>query len=522
MAYTVSPPTSNTGEGLATMSEDLVHFLWQKGCDTYEEDQDFFSQFEGTGSDSPIQVKTETSKGAGQTIIFPIRSGFYKEFKRSGYFEEADDYETLKVASQELEVGWFRKACRWDERAEEHMGMRGELFGEVPQMLGASLGRFKTEQMAMCMRYMAGTRNYVLPLGVNSIDELTKDHTLSGEMVTHATTKLKVMNGRPATIGTNGRNKIKSYIVVPLTEALMSLELDYSFMSQYEAADVRGDANYIFAGGFHKLRSHSIVEWNTVEHDGDGAIGTPWNPKARLGASSADGGSTIVQTANATIGAGTSALRIYGGGHGTYNEAQTLYFKWFPLWEYPFYNGSDIGDGSIYSTEAANFYLVIHNDGVPSAAGGDANKWGFYRVSANATTLTSAGGYLTIDRRLGSTASGSRVTQLGYVTWDSDVNTDQHPRGAFMFLANARALPYFRTAVMGSAFARRGFGKHRNTRGDDKKEAGFISEVFIKSVFGQHIAHDRLGQYPGFVLMTHTGQYPGIDTTNATLAETIA
>ena len=59
---------------------DTVRILWQKGVDMFEQNADFFQQFEG-GADAPIQTKTELSKGAGQTMIFTLMSGFYNEPK---------------------------------------------------------------------------------------------------------------------------------------------------------------------------------------------------------------------------------------------------------------------------------------------------------------------------------------------------------------------------------------------------------------------------------------------------------
>jgi hypothetical protein len=476
--------------------------MWQRGCDVFMANADFFSEFEG-GMDAPVAVKNDFKAGAGATLIFTTKSTLGSEPKRANAtFDQATDFETFDVGTDRLTVDWFRHAVRWNERTEHQLGMVGELYNDVPEMLGDWLGRVKCEQMAMMFRELGNPENYMLPLGISSVDGITADYTLDYTLAMHATSRLKLMNGTPAAIGTLGRNKIKKYVIVPLTESLLSLETDPDYLRQMESADVRGDANFIFAGGFHNLRSHAVKEWNVVEHDGNYALGCPFFPKNLLG--------EAITQAN-------TAQAIYAGEDTSGGQrANTKYFKWFPGYNYEWISGDTLSDHKTVADDFP-FYLVIHNNGTESTNGaGDAYKWGFYRISAN------NGITLTMDKRLRAAASGIAVTQLGYVTWNSSVNTDRHPVNSLMFLANARGLPLFNTLILGAHAARRGYGKYKNKRGDESHEDDFIQEVFVKSVFGQGLRKDRKDRYPGFMMLTHTGTVPGYDTTNAVLADTIA
>ena len=188
-----------------------------------------------------------------------------------------------------------------------------------------------------------------------------------------------------------------------------------------------------------------------------------------------------------------------------FNRCLIRFFVDFPRLAYTFCNGDTISaTASTHQLNADNkFYVVIVN---PSTSDVDASirgKWGMYRISAN------DGNELTPDLKLGAAISGIAHTTVGGVRYDADLNTDVHPSGSLVYLANQYGKPLFRTVGLAKRATRRGYGKFRNLRLTDKQEGGYIREVYIASIFGQKPVADRRDRFPGVIVLHHTGKYPG-------------
>ncbi|MFT3992451.1 MAG: hypothetical protein QM680_13685 [Luteolibacter sp.] len=218
-----------------------------------------------------------------------------------------------------------------------------------------------------------------------------------------------------------------------------------------------------------------------------GAIGSFLNPKAQLGVA---------------IAAGTTAIDITGGGSAT-NAAITkkMYFKYFPGFAYKF------SATQTYSPVSETRYLLIVN---PSNAAVDPGKVGMY-----AYTTGNNGNKITITARLGSAASGVRVTTLGDVVWNTGSwlgrHTDVHPSNALIIPCNSKGVPIGDTLMLGRMAAMRGYGKYRGHRSQDSREGGFVTQRFITSVFGQVIRKDRLGRHPAVMRLRHAITYPHLN-----------
>lgn len=487
----VTYQSPNTGDTLATMSPGAVRKLWQKGVDIFEQSSDFFTEMEGPSKRSVIQTKTDTSKGKGQKITFTVLSGFYSEGKTGEQlFETQDDFEEALISDYEMEVDFLRNATRWTERTEEYMGMRGELVGGLPEELGKWLGRMKTERLFMMFNHKGATGNYIFANGKASADALVAADVLDYDEIVAMNTQMKRLGGKPAIAGKmkNGM-PIFRQCVVATTDALYSLELDSNYKQILREAGNRGEGNYIFQGGYTDVRGNIIKEYNPIDHDGEGAIGSPLNPKAELGEA---------------ITAANTAPTIKGGGNATAAaKTKVKYFKWFPNYAYTFQPDDILSVAS----SPDPFYILIVN---PPDGSANANKIGMYECTIN------NGNTLTVTKRLrAAAASGTAaVTTIGDVTWDTGVwsgfHTDSHPAGATILLCNKKGQPIGRTLMLGAAAAMRGYGKYRNRRSEEKHEGGFVKDVFITSVFGQEPRQDRRGRCPGFMHLTHAVQYAGL------------
>lgn len=469
-----------TGDRLAALAPGAVRELWKKGVEVWEQTSDFFAEMEGRGAMSIIQTETDTSKGAGQKITFTNKSGLYGEAHMGDeLFNDSRHFEELRLGTNELLVDWFRHSVRYTERSEEKMGMRGEITDGLPEDLGQWAGRLKTENQFMLFRERVPDEN-----------RFTLSGALSWNGIVEYAQMMKRWGAPPARIGkdTAGR-PVRGYCVVACSDALTSLEYDSTFMQALREAGTRGPVNSIFSGGYTHVRGHVIKEYEAIEHDGYGAIGSPLNPMARLGA---------VRTAVTT----NAPDYIYGGGSDyDANDILVKPMKWFPNFGFRFLAGDALSGGS------TPFYVAVVN---PPMALTDPGKFGLYKVTSNdgvKLTITEA-----LAASTGSASGGgaAKVTTLGGVTWDGDKHTNNHPVDALVVEVNSDAKALFTSLILSAACARRGYGKYRNRRTTQDHEGGFIRDVYFNTVFGNALRSNRKGRVPGVVRMKHTGRYAGL------------
>ena len=480
-----NPP--NTGAVLSAMNAASIRALWQKTVDMFDQSEDFFADFEGSGKSSPIVVKTDLEKGGGQKITITNRAGYYGEGKSGdALFETTTDYEEDQISSYTLEVDFLRNATSMNDRTEEVMGMRGELMDGSAAELGKWMGREKTWRMMMMFREKGGSGNLVLAGGRLAESELGSADGLSYDEIISARSQLEPMGGRPAMVGKDAAgNDINRYLVVGTTPGLYSLEVDPDYKDALKEAGGSGSSNPLFKGGFVDVGGNVIKKFNPIDHDGAGAVGSPFNPRAFLGTA---------------VTAGTAAFNVTGGGSAA-NAAKTAkkYFKFFSGYAFEFL------PSDIMTADTAEKYFLIVNP--KTGAGGD-GKIGMYAYT------THNGNLITITKRLGSATSGVRNTTVGSVVWDTGVwngkHTDAHPIGATIVYCNAKGVPIGDSLVLGSSAALRGYGKHRNRRTEDHLNGDFVHVRYITSVFGQSLRKDVLGRAPGFIRLRHAVYYPGL------------
>ena len=483
MSYDINSP--NTGTSLAAMSPNSVRKLWHQGVLLAEQSEDFFQQMEASSDRAPIWSRTDTSKGNGHTLTFTTMSGFYNEPKvGEALFEGPGDFEKVRIGDFALTVEFIRNAVRNSERMEEVMGMRNEIKTKFNIELGKWLGRYKTEQLLAMFQLKLNAENVLFANG-KTLDTLSTADALVWDEIVSAGQAMKPLGGRPANIsGAGSKQPIWAQTVVATEAALLSLKLDPDYKSVLGSGDVRGRGNTLFRGGYPSIDGHAIVPYNPIDHDGVGAQGSFLNPKAFLGVA---------------ITAGTTTFDVKGGGNPTdADDTAVLFFKYFPGFNYLF---ADVGAHTAGSEEK---YLLIYN-----TSGANAGKVGMY-----AYTTGNNGNKITITKRLGSAASGDRVTTLGAVTWDTGAwagkHTDAHPVGSLIIPCNRKGVPVGDTLVMGRCAALRGYGKYRGHRSQQVHEGGFLMDRFITSVFGQKIVEDRKGRHPGVIRLRHAISYPGI------------
>jgi hypothetical protein len=484
-AYNETPP--NTGDGLSAMSASDVRSLWQKTVDIYEQTEDFFEQFEGKTMSSPIWEKTETAKGAGQTMRITVRSGYYGEGKSGdALFETTADYEKVLINGYNLSVDWLRNATSHNERMEEVMGMRGEIVSGDAAELGKWMGRQKTARMMMLFRERGGTDNTMYAGGQLDENDIVSADGVNWDEIVKAKAQLEPLGGRPAKVGRVNGNDVYRYLVIGTIPGLHSLKTDPDYKQALREAGVRGEGNQLFEGGYVDVDGNFIKAYNPIDHDGRGPIGSAWNPKAFLGEA---------------IVAGTASISVKGGGDAdSAADTTKLYFKFFANYAFEFLPADILTAGT-----STKYFLIVN----PRSGSGGDGKIGMYSY-----TTGNNGNLIATVGRLGSAASGTRVTTLGDVTWDTGVwagkHTDAHPVGATIIPCNEKGVPLGDTCILGAGSALRGYGKYRNQRTQEEVNGGFVTRRYISSVFGQALRKDRKLRVPGYLRLRHAVNYAGL------------
>ena len=487
--------TPNTGDALAALDPNSVRILWQRAIDKFEQNEDYWSKYEGVGKDSPIRVINDTSVGAGLKFRITARAGYYGPGKNGDdLFNNQSDFETDVINSYEVDADYIRNATSLTERTDEYMGMRGELADGQVEELGNWMGREKSARMFMTFRLSGNPDNYLYSNGKTSQDVLLSSDGMSYNNILLMGQVLKPKGGKPCAIATRNGVKVRKFCVVGTTPSLYSLKQDpvYQNLLQQAAPREKYDENPLWVGGYMDIDGHRIDEYTPIDHDGYGPVGCGFSARAFLGTA---------------ITAGTAAFAITGGGSAAAAALTNIqYFKFFSNFAFVFTKNNVFVPGSTQK------YLLIVN---PSNAPVDPGKVGMY-----GWTTGNNGNTITINQWLAPVVNGPVAqTTVGSVTWNTGVwgptsafptgrHTQTHPIGATIVECNAKGVPIGHTVMFGQMAALRGYGSMRNKRAEWKVDGDFETRKYITSVFGQALRKNVNNVFPGFVDMISAITYP--------------
>lgn len=483
--------TPNTGTSLATQSPDSVRILWQKAVDIFEQTHDFFMQFEGSSKDSPIMVINDTSVDRGLKFRVTSTAGFYGRGKSGdSLFVDQADFEKQVINSNEMQADYLRNATSYTQRADEFMGLQGELISTIPQQLGEWMGREKSARIGMMFVLQGGSDNLLIGGGKADESLLKTADGLTYNDILFMGQSLKPKGGKPAEVGTIRGTPVYKYIVAGTTPGLFSLKQDddYKLILRDAGPREKYDENPLFTGGYMELDGHSIREWNPIDPDGYAWSGSPFNAKAYTGAA---------------ITAGTSTFVLYGGGSAAAAAVTNIdYFRFFPNYAFEFTPEDIYVPGS-----TVQYLLVVAPRGPVTADNPNPGNVGMYSY-----TTGNNGNTITIVNRLGPASAGAMVSTLGAVTWNTGVWANRHtetlPIGSTVLLCNQYGVPIGDTIMMGGMAALRGYGMYRNSRTEWKVDGDFEIRLYIKTVFGQKLRKNVNNKYPGYVRLRHAISYP--------------
>jgi N4-gp56 family major capsid protein len=503
MATNLSIPTNNAVSDFTSQNATFLPELWKKGVQLSEAAENFFNQFEGPTENYSVMSVRDLSRGAGSKITFRTMAQLYGEGVQGETLINSNT-EDFRVGAYNLTVDFLRHAVSYNRRLEEKTALASELKSNVPVMLGNWLGRMKTERLMKLFLHKGNGRNYVFANGKASTDALLSTDTLSYDGIVAYGQQLRTRGARPAQVATIDKNKLNRYVVVSTGEGLLSLKSETKYLQAINAAGGKEGYNGVaFTGGFVDLDGHIIRQFDPIDHDGFGAIGSPLNAKATLGtAITAATGSAITVRATAS----DSTKPGYGAS----------YFKYFSGYSYPF--SADDADNKILGTTTTGGYVLILN-----LTGSDAGKFGFYRYSAN------SGNTLTLDRGLCGSAATEGTSEafqmkrtVGSVssattgTWANANLTTSHPVGSLVIETNARGVAIGRSLVLGAMAAVRGYGSLDGERSEETFDGDFVRKTYITSIFGQSPYQRPDGDMPNFLVATHAVNYAGLNLPSVT------
>ena len=493
-AITTLLSSPNYGEAVRTGAESEVRKIWDKVIRYGERSKNWTMGMEGTSEDSMILSKTDTSKGNGQTLRITTSTGHANvPVTGDNAFDDANKFDRRLLNGFDVTVDWVRFGYSETARMGELMGLRAELMNpSAVQRLGEQAADWMVEDMGMTFILGTNATGTFFAGGKSSFDQLTLNDSVGINDIINLSSLLRLTGTPPAKVGKDGMgNPINKYMYAFPSTALVPLRKELIANGVHQNADVRGDANVIYAGGLHELDGNIIRSRDIVNAANHGAIGCEQSPVAFLGKA-------------LTSGLTGGNRYIYGGYRSAYADLSkyTKPLRWFPGYSYTFASGKGPRGGAAYNPAApdagtpqdAPRYVVIEN-----LSGADRGKWGMYRIASH-----NADGYMVHDVAL---ANG---TNCGNVVWSSANNTSTHPEGSFICPVTANGVPYGFGYAMGSTAIIRGRGMYTNHYTNELRDLGMVNCSAVSSVYGHQIAYDFIDRQVGFAVMVTAINHVGL------------
>lgn len=462
---------------------------------------DVFRRWEGPDGalGYPVQRVTDLSKTAGEIVHFTKHGGLRNK-PVLGEATLRGNEKKLSFGTHQVRIDFVRNASAVTRKQIRLMAAGKSVTQAIADELDMWLGGIRTDFIMQRWRQRAvAGHNLYIPNSRGSVGGLTSTDVISTSIIDYAASRLATIGAQPIRNATaKSGATIPKYLFFAPSDVLLPLRSDDIYFQRNIHLEQRGEDNSITEGSYSDWYGNTIFSWNVVDDDSDGPIGSFFNAKAKLGEA---------------IAAGTGVLTIKGGGSGY--TASTDYFRHF--------------DGNIaflqYESESISadtnvYYLKIWNH-VASAATGDQGKWGMYSYTGS---TGNSGATITTTERLGATASGTRVTTLGNVTYDASKHATDHPVGAPIYQCNANGEVIGYVGALGTGAANIAYGG--GAAGDpsasinggtdfkpsksgvsgsgrfmEREDYGMIISSAIEAVMGVDVSLDTAGKPRGFVLV---------------------
>ncbi len=469
--------SAQTLEGYRSASPNSVGTLFSRYVDIAAEEQDIFSPLEGReGGESAIWTKTDLSKGGADRVFFNSVASLGGDGVHGDEVLEGNE-ESIITGAYACQIDYVRHAVGLTKKDIEFLAAGKSIEAAAAPLVARWLGRKRQRDMMMRFRSSAMALNMLRPNNKTTRDSLTSVDTVSTGLISQANAVATSIGATPIRITKEGVSSIYEMLFLATEDSLTAMANSSTWLQAQREAAVRGNENVIFRGGYTRWNGNSIIHHKVVDADTAGPIGSPLLPKALLGT---------------PVAAGTTTFDLTGGGVAAPSTALKFYecFSGAPYR----YLESD----STSSTDPGTYYVVVIN-----VSGPNRGKWGFYSYTGSSNN----GNKIAISERLGSAASGARVTTLGGVTWDNTKNTDAHPTGSIILQANANGVPIGYSLCLGAGAGLRAYGSIRHELVQNTSDYGHRMGWAYQSIYGQQVRRDSgltgANQPRGYVLIEH-------------------
>jgi len=477
------------GASVSTLTEALNQdpnvkgMFWSRLLELSAKTNDDFSRLEGEeDSLKPFWKKTDLKKGGGDTIVFTTFGDISGPGVR-GETPLTGNTSTLDFGTYKCQIDYWRDGVEITKKKENFLAAGNRLVATIVNQLGKKLGRKRMyDMMIKCLRVADNKKTNILrPNNRQSRDDIRTTDVLTPTFLVEAQARLKTKGARPVGLElSRSGSPVYHHLLFVGQDAFADIRNSTPYQNALNHAAARGDANPQFSGKVVPLNGLHIWEHVIVNPDTKDAIGSPMLPQAILGEA---------------ITAGTTTFDIKGSSDA---NSKSEFFAFFPGFDYVWAEGQDA------NPDTNTYYVWIVN---PPDAAVNPGKAGFYSYTGS---TGNNGKKLTVAKRLGSAASGDRVTKLGEVEWDSDTMTDAHPVGSTIVYANKWGTPIAFNFVFGAGTALRAYGKIEKKDLKESRDYGFVNGYGVESIFGQTPTVDTQGQPRNYLVLESAVEPTGV------------
>lgn len=522
MAYNADSIVNTLATALAN-DPNAVAKKWASQMREGARSVDDFSMFEGgEGSGKPFVVRSDLSgTGAGQTVLFNVMSQPTGGGAR-GETALRGNESTVQFQTFACTVDFWRDAIAPTKKELQFLAASGNLKAEFLKMLSAKLGRRRMNDMKMMLK-LQGVGNTIFPNGRKTSASLNALDTLTPSGITNAVPQWRRLGGQSIVVkNKNGSPVYKPMVYIP-DAAIAGIKNSNS----YEQAAMLGgnqdnETNAMFSGKLLDWNGVGLFEHVSVDPEGDQAA-DPLAPRALQGVAF---GSNSAQ-ASCVLRSDTLAKV----------NLKVPYMAWLGGYGYEWYEGqlTDTRTLAPNGTSWATFYSAITAAVYYAWLVNPDGSVGFVRYTGsgnngNQITLT---GILDPNGALVSTIGSATLGNMvatgdawGYTGGDyvranggtggaSNCSPDfvfasNFDAGAYIIPCNANGAVDMNSLMLGKNSAVRAYV------GDDTmikqpEDYDFVQGAGYETIFGQAPCIRTDLKTPGYSLLKHAGQHPGLE-----------
>lgn len=347
----------------------------------------------------------------------------------------------------------------------------------------------KAEELQWEMMARAHARNTVFPNGKSARDQLTSNDYVNLATITRGKDVLAANQAKPCAVGkTKGGAEILKYFFLGSNKSYAGMEESPGYMNLLANAGMRGDGNYLFAGGQPEWAGSWLHSWNVEDGTQVGALGAPIAPVQYLG---------VELPANATASGELTSPQVYVQVNA--NDTNAPFFQYFPAAECKGHEGVKI------AATTGTTYVV----GFQILTGAEAGKIALVSYKVN------NGNKLTIFERLGAaisndvktTLTGTSITYDTTGPWTADtVAVGVIPVGSRIIPVNLKGQPWVTTFGLGQDAVLTGWGSIASGGAEtpgrrlfQEQDAGRLFAVGWEDMWGCRACEDANNLVNGYV-----------------------